>query len=100
MKYDAVVVIFHNFKNGLTLERLDPFASHLKGSCTKERCFVSLAFLPREDVIDGFEELVDDDDIPQALVSYFENAYRTGTRKRSKKSETRTNISDCILECS
>ena len=41
----------------------------------KIRCFVALAFLPIDDVVDGFEELADDDDIPQSLVSYFENTY-------------------------
>ena len=52
----------------------------------KVRCFVSLAFLPREEVIDGFDELVDDDDIPQALVSYFENTYIGPVRGRGQRS--------------
>ncbi|XP_068243597.1 uncharacterized protein [Palaemon carinicauda] len=41
----------------------------------KIRWFPSLAFLPPNDVIDGFEELVDDDDPPQELASYFEISY-------------------------
>ena len=41
----------------------------------KIRCFSALAFLPPNDVIHGFEELVDDDDLPQELVSYFQCSY-------------------------
>ena len=51
----------------------------------KVRCFASLAFLPKEEVIDGFDELVDDDDIPQALVSYFENTYIGPARGRGQR---------------
>ncbi|XP_066941046.1 uncharacterized protein [Macrobrachium rosenbergii] len=36
----------------------------------KIRCFSALAFLPPSDVLDGFEELVDDDDLPQELVLF------------------------------
>ena len=36
-------------------------------------CFVALAFLSVGDVVDGYEELVDDDEIPQSVVFYFEN---------------------------
>ena len=39
-----------------------------------------LAFLPVRDVIDGFVELTDDDDLPQELVSYSETHYTGGER--------------------
>ena len=41
----------------------------------KCRCLSALAFLPSVDVIDGFEQLVDNDELPQVLVSYFEVNY-------------------------
>ena len=44
----------------------------------KLRSFIALAFLPINEVADAFDELVDDDDdddIPQPIVSYFENSY-------------------------
>ena len=37
-----------------------------------------LAFLPVSDIIDGFMELTDDDDLPEELVSYFETHYIGG----------------------
>ncbi|XP_068225286.1 uncharacterized protein [Palaemon carinicauda] len=48
----------------------------------KIKCFTALAFLPVQDIIDGFIELSDDDDLPQELVSYFETHYRGGERRR------------------
>ena len=39
-----------------------------------------LAFLPVSDIIDGFMELTDDDDLPEELVSYFETHYTGGER--------------------
>lgn len=41
----------------------------------KCRCLSALSFLPVSDVIDGFEQLIDDDDLPQELVAYFEVNY-------------------------
>ena len=41
----VVVVVDHNFKNGLTFERLDQFASYLEGSCTKVSRFASYAYV-------------------------------------------------------
>lgn len=38
------------------------------------RCFVVLTFLPADDVVDGYEQLVDDD-IPQSVVPYFDNNF-------------------------
>ena len=49
---------------------------------TKVRCFISLAFIPPPDTIDAFIELVDDNDIPQELVAYFERHYVGGERGR------------------
>ena len=37
----VVVVVVHTFKNGLTFERLDRFASYLEGSCTRVSRFTS-----------------------------------------------------------
>ncbi len=51
----------------------------------KMRCFVALAFLPLEDVTEGFEELTDDDEIPQEIVSYFENTYIGQVRGRGQQ---------------
>ena len=31
----VVVVVVHTYKNGLTFERFDQFASYLEGSCTR-----------------------------------------------------------------
>ena len=39
----VVVVVVHNFKNGLTFERLDRFASYLEGSYTRVSRFASYA---------------------------------------------------------
>ena len=39
----VVVIVVHNFKNGLTFERLDRFASYLGGSCTGVRRFRAYA---------------------------------------------------------
>ena len=41
----VVVVVVHNFKNGLTFERLDRFASYLEGSCTRVSRFASYAYV-------------------------------------------------------
>lgn len=54
----------------------------------KIRCFSALAFLPCSDVIQGFEELSEDEDVPSEFLSYFERAYvgvargRGATRRR------------------
>ena len=40
----VVVVIVHTFKNGLTFEHLDRFASYLEGSCTRVSRFASYAY--------------------------------------------------------
>ena len=41
----VVVVVVHTFKNGLTFERLDRFASYLEGSCTRVSRFTSYAYV-------------------------------------------------------
>ena len=47
------------------------------------RCLCALAFLPVADVIEGFEELVDQhQEIPQEIVSYVETYYIGGLRGR------------------
>ena len=51
----------------------------------KIKCFTALAFLPVHDVIDGFIELSDDDDLPQELVSYFKTLYIGGGRGRGER---------------
>ena len=50
----------------------------------KIKCFTALPFLPVQDVIEGFLELTDDDDLPQELVSYFETHYIGGERGRGE----------------
>ena len=44
-RVDVVVVVVHTFKNGLTFERLDRFASYLEGSCTRVSRFTSYAYV-------------------------------------------------------
>ena len=39
-----------------------------------------LAFLPVSTFIDGFIKLIDDNDLPQELVSYFQTYYIGGER--------------------
>ena len=46
------------------------------------KCFCALAFVPVSDVIDTFDELCDDDDLPQDFISYFELHYIGGRRDR------------------
>ena len=41
----VVVVVDYNFKNGLTFERLNRFASSLEGSCTRVSRFASYAYV-------------------------------------------------------
>ena len=41
----VVIVIVHTFKNGLTFERLDRFASYLEGSCTRVSRFAAYAYV-------------------------------------------------------
>ena len=41
----VVVVVVHTFKNGLTLERLDRFASYLEGSCIRVNRFATYAYV-------------------------------------------------------
>ena len=41
----------------------------------KVRCFLALAFLPVADVVNGFEELSEDDNISAEFLSYFELTY-------------------------
>ena len=41
----VVVVVVHTFKNGLTFERLDRFASYLEGSCTRVSRFAAYAYV-------------------------------------------------------
>ena len=41
----VVVVVVHTFKNGLTFERLDRFASYLEGSCIRVNRFAAYAYV-------------------------------------------------------
>ena len=41
----VVVVVVNTFKNGLTFERLDRFASYLEGSCTRVSRFASYVYV-------------------------------------------------------
>ena len=52
---------------------------------TKVKCLMALAFIPPSDIIDAFIELVDDDDLPQELVAYFEMHYIGGERGRGSR---------------
>ena len=51
----------------------------------KVRCFSALSLLPMDDVVDGFDELADDEDLPQELVSYFEACYIGCQRGRGNR---------------
>ncbi|XP_029650233.1 uncharacterized protein LOC115223666 [Octopus sinensis] len=51
----------------------------------KIKCFTALAFLPVSDVIDGFLEMTDDDNLPQEFVSYFETHYIGRERGQGKR---------------
>ena len=51
----------------------------------KVRCFSALSLLPMDDVVDGFDELADDEDLPQELVSYFEACYIGCERGRGNR---------------
>ena len=56
----------------------------------KIKCFTALAFLPTEDVIEAFENLSDDDDIPDEFITYFETNYigiNRGRGSRQRRSE-------------
>ncbi|XP_068213377.1 uncharacterized protein [Palaemon carinicauda] len=53
--------------------------------CLKIKCFTALAFLPVADVIDAYEELADDDSLPQEFVSYFEVTYIGPKRGRGSR---------------
>ena len=44
-RVDVVVVVVHTFKNGLTFERLDRFASYLEGSCIRVSRFAAYAYV-------------------------------------------------------
>ena len=52
---------------------------------TKVKCLMALAFIPPPDIINAFKELVDDDDLPQELVAYFEMHYIGGERGRGTR---------------
>ena len=57
----------------------------------KVRSFSALALLPMDDVVDAFDELTDDVDFPQELVSYFEACYigcKRGRGNRRRRIET------------
>ena len=41
----VVVVVVHTYKNGLTFERLDRFASYLEGSCIRVNRFAAYAYV-------------------------------------------------------
>ena len=51
----------------------------------KVRCFSALSLLPMDDVVDGFDGLADDEDLPQELVSYFEACYIGSERGRGNR---------------
>ncbi|XP_066947100.1 uncharacterized protein [Macrobrachium rosenbergii] len=51
----------------------------------KVRCFPALAFLPPNDVLSGFEELIDDNEIPEEIVSYFSTNYIGDERGRGSR---------------
>lgn len=52
------------------------------------KCLSSLAFLPIDHVIDGFEELSHEDNIPEEVLNYFEKYYIgeiTGRRSKNQR---------------
>ena len=52
---------------------------------TKIKCLMALAYVPPPDTIDAFIEIVDDDEMPQELVSYIETHYIGGERGRGRR---------------
>ena len=48
----------------------------------KVRCFAALAFLPIEDVVEGFLDLSEDWDFSPEFISYFEMTYISQARGR------------------
>ncbi|XP_068246463.1 uncharacterized protein [Palaemon carinicauda] len=53
--------------------------------CLKIRCFSALAFLPTEDVGEAYEELIDDDEIPSELITYFDVTFMGVVRGRGAR---------------
>ena len=51
----------------------------------KVRCLPALAFLPPTDVVQCFELLAEDDDLPSKLISYFEDSYVGPCRGRGAR---------------
>ena len=55
----------------------------------KIRCYTALAILPVLDVIDGFDEITEDEIVPEEFITYFQSTYigifrgRGPNRKRS-----------------
>ena len=52
----------------------------------KIECFCVLAFLPIEDVVNVFEDLSDDEDIPSEFITYFEITYSESSLVTSRLS--------------
>ena len=53
--------------------------------CSTRICPPPPPTLPLSDVIDAFEELVESDDLSQALISYFETHYSGKVRGRGSR---------------
>ncbi|CAI9729249.1 Hypothetical predicted protein [Octopus vulgaris] len=49
---------------------------------TKVKCLMALAFIPPLNTVDAFIELVDDNDLPQERVAYFEKHSTSGERRK------------------
>ena len=91
-----------------SIDRYVPIETCLKITLYTElsiqiRCLPALAFLPIEDVVDAFEELIDIEDslLPPDLVSYFENTY-IGQKRRGRRlippfPPTIWNVSDRVV---
>ena len=56
----------------------------------KIKCFCALAFLPIEDVVNGFLDLSDDEDIPTEFLVYFETTYIGTVRGRGYRQRRET----------
>ena len=68
----------------------------------KMKCFSALAFLPLEDVVEGFETLTEDVDVLDEFLVYFEHTYmihRCVSWKRQQSTPSRCHFPTQALEC-
>ena len=85
--------LFHlsknNYNNIVQLGFKQKYSNDLNFSL-KVRSFTALALIPVNDVIPAFEELIEDDEIPEEFIHYFEKNY-VGLEKGRGKNKRREN---------